>query len=301
MPSRSFLRAMLVGAGVVVAILLIIAAVRYLGRDEAPQSRFDPAEFVRSRPKLDAPYVATDYAVVDAMLAMAQVRPGDYVIDLGSGDGRILIAAARSHGARGLGVDIDPVRIREATNNAGAARVADRVQFRRQNLFETPLREADVLTLYLTQEVNLRLRPRILAEMRPGARVVSHDFDMGDWRADQRQKIGSATVYLWVVPARLGGRWRLTAGGRSATLDLQQRYQDLSGRIATGAGEGRRVEQGQVIGDRVRFIADLGEGRRVFEGRVAGDRIAPAGSATGSGAGAWQAVRTPGSRSGAGA
>ena len=293
MPSRSFLRAMLMGAGVVLAILLAVMAVRHFGRDEPSRNAFDPAEFVRSRPKLDAPYVATDYEVVDAMLAMAEVRPDDFVIDLGSGDGRILIAAARSHGARGLGVDIDPARVREATNNAGAARVADRVQFRRQDLFETPLREADVLTLYLTQDVNLRLRPRILAEMRPGARVVSHDFDMGDWRADQRQRIGTATTYLWVVPARVRGRWRLTAGDRSATLDLQQRYQELSGRVATGSGEGGRVEQGQVLGDRIRFIVDLGDGRRVFEGRVAGDRMTPqpAGPGPASAAGGWQAVR----------
>jgi hypothetical protein len=294
MPSRSFLRAMLLGAGVVLAILLAIMAVRQFGRDEPSQNAFDPAEFVRSRPKLDAPYVATDYEVVDAMLAMAEVRPDDFVIDLGSGDGRILIAAARSHGARGLGVDIDSDRIREATNNAGAARVADRVQFRRQDLFATPLLQADVLTLYLTQDVNLRLRPRILSEMRPGARVVSHDFDMGDWRADQRLRIGTATTYLWVVPARIRGRWRLTAGGRSATLELQQRYQEFSGRIVTGSGEGGRVEQGQLFGDRIRFIADLGDGRRAFEGRVAGDRMAPlqpAGPGPAPAAGGWQAVR----------
>jgi SAM-dependent methyltransferase len=297
MPSRSLLRAVLLGAGAVLVLLLAIAAVRFFDREEqqqAPKSGFDPAEFVRSRPKLDAPYVATDYEVVDAMLAMAQVRPGDYVLDLGSGDGRILIAAARSHGARGLGVDIDPARIRESTANARAARVADRVAFRRQDLFQTPLREADVLTIYLTQEVNLRLRPRILAELRPGARVVSHDFNMGDWRADQRQRIGSATIYLWIVPARVGGSWRLTAGDRNATLDLEQRYQQLSGRVATASGGGSRVEQGVVSGDRIRFIADLGDGRRVFEGRVAGDRMESLRPAPGSrsGAGDWQAVRS---------
>ncbi len=297
MPSRSLLRAVLLGAGAVLVLLLAIAAGRFFDREEqqqAPKSGFDPAEFVRSRPKLDAPYVATDYEVVDAMLAMAQVRPGDYVLDLGSGDGRILIAAARSHGARGLGVDIDPARIRESTANARAARVADRVAFRRQDLFQTPLREADVLTIYLTQEVNLRLRSRILAELRPGARVVSHDFNMGDWRADQRQRIGSATIYLWIVPARVGGSWRLTAGDRNATLDLEQRYQQLSGRVATASGGGSRVEQGVVSGNRIRFIADLGDGRRVFEGRVAGDRMESLRPAPGSrsGAGDWQAVRS---------
>ena len=289
MPSRSLLRAVLVGAGIVLAALLALAAWRYFAAEPekapAASGEFDPAEYVRTRAKSVAPYVVTDYEVVDVMLSMAEVRPDDYVIDLGSGDGRILIAAARSHGARGLGVDIDPARIREATANARAARVADRIQFRQQDLFETPLREADVLTLYLTREVNLQLRGRILAEMRPGARVVSHDFDMGDWRSEQRQRIGSSTVYLWVVPAQVSGRWTLTADGRRATLDLRQRYQRLDGQADVG-GTSRRVEQGQVNGDRIRFIANLGEGRRVFEGRVVGDRIEPHRPNSG-----WRAVR----------
>jgi hypothetical protein len=285
MRSRSFLRAIITGAVVVAAVMLAVVGYRYLAREPEPAGKFDPAEFVASRPKLDAPYVVTDYDVVDAMLAIAQVRPDDFVIDLGAGDGRILIAAARSHGARGLGVDIDPGRIREATNNAGAAGVAHRVTFREQDLFATPLGEADVLTLYLTAEVNLRLRDRILAEMRPGARIVSHDFGMGDWRPDRRQRVGSATIYLWVVPARAAGRWTLTADGRTATLDLRQRYQRLEGTISAG-GRTSRVEQGQVGGARIRFVANLGDGRQVFEGRVAGNRIEPLQPDAD-----WQAVR----------
>ena len=286
MPSRSLLRLVLAAILLVVAAWLAVTAYRALTSEAEPKVAFDPAEFIGSRPKLDAPYVATDYEVVDAMLAMAQVRPDDDVVDLGSGDGRILIAAARSHGARGLGVDIDPARIREAEANARAARVGDRVQFRREDLFATPLRDADVVTLYLTQDVNLRLRPRILSEMRPGARVVSHDFNMGDWRADQRQRIGDTNIYLWVVPARLGGTWTLTSGNNRATLELEQRYQELDGRVSTG-DTSSRVEQGQVTGDLVRFIANVGEGRQVFEGRVEGNRIVPRQS----GGRAWQAVR----------
>ena len=297
MPSRSFPRAIWIGAGIVLAVVLAVLVLRQLGSDSqrdagagsAVGNQFDPADFVGARPKLDAPYVVTEHEVVAAMLAMADVRPNEHVIDLGSGDGRILIAAARSHGARGLGVDIDPARIREATANARAARVGDRVEFRRQDLFRTPLREADVLTLYLTQEVNLQLRPRILEQMRPGTRVVSHDFDMGDWRPDGRQRIGTANVYLWLVPARVAGRWTLTANGRTATLDLQQRYQHVDGRVGAG-DQTRRVEQGQVYGERIRFIADLGEGRRVFEGRVEGERIVPRQAGAG-----WRAVRAAGS------
>jgi SAM-dependent methyltransferase len=269
MASRPFLRVVLVGAAValvVVAIVLVMRPAQAPEQQQAPKD-FDPGQFVRGSTRLDAPYVASDYEVVDAMLAMAEVRPDDHVVDLGSGDGRILIAAARSHGARGLGVEIDARRIREANANAQAAGVTHRVSFRQQDLFRTPLGEADVLTLYLTQEVNLRLRPRILAQMRPGTRVVSHDFDMGDWRYDRRQRVGAATIYMWIVPARAGGRYRISADGRSAELVLEQQYQRLSGRVTVGATTSR-VEQGWISGDRFRLIANIGDGRRTFEGRI---------------------------------
>jgi SAM-dependent methyltransferase len=273
MPSRSFVRAVFAGAAV--ALVAVIAFLLLRPAPPAPQQPapkdFDPAQFVRSGTRLDAPFVVSDYDVVDAMLAMAEIRPDDYVVDLGSGDGRILIAAARSHGARGLGVDIDPRRIRESTANAQAAGVGHRVTFRQQDLFTTPLAEADVVTLYLTREVNLRLRPRILAQMRPGTRLISHDFDMGDWRFDQRERVGTATIYMWVVPARAGGNYQLTADGRTANLVLEQRFQRLTGRI-TSEGTTSRVEQGRISGDRIRFIANLGDGRRTFEGRV-GDGV----------------------------
>ncbi|HKR25015.1 MAG TPA: methyltransferase domain-containing protein [Allosphingosinicella sp.] len=284
MPSRPFARALAWGAGL---MLVLVLAYLLLFRDSgapAPAPRgFDPDSFVGARPKLDAPYVATDLEVVDAMLGLAEVRPGDFVVDLGSGDGRILIAAARSFGARGLGVDIDPARNAEANANARAAGVAGRVRFRREDLFETPLGQADVLTLYLTQEVNLRLRPRILAQMRPGTRVVSHDFDMGAWRWDQRHRIGTATVFLWIVPARVDGAWTLTAAGRSVPLVIAQ-----SNQIFTGTAGTARIETGRIAGDRISFRADLGDGRRLFEGRVAGDTITPTDPDAD-----WRAVRAP--------
>ena len=283
MPTSSIKRVVLAGAGLALAVLLAVAVYRYLTPEPPPPAtNFDPSAFVRSGSALDAPYVTTDYAVVDAMLAMAEVRPGDQVIDLGSGDGRILIAAARSHGARGLGVDIDPVRIREATANAQAARVADRVQFRRQDLFRTPLNEADVVTLYLTAEVNRRLRPRILEQMQPGTRVVSHQYDMGEWRPDQRQQIGPSTIFLWRVPARVEGKWTVTAEGRTVTVDLTQSFQQVDGRVEGGG----RVEQGRLAGTQIRFLANLGDGRREFIGRVNGDRIESTQPRFG-----WRAVR----------
>ena len=284
MASRSLSRILLAGG---VALLAVVAfyALREPEPTPEPPASFNPADFVAGRPKLDAPYVETSYEVVDAMLAMAEVGPDDRVVDLGSGDGRILIAAARSHGAQGLGVDIDPRRIRESTENARAAGVAHRVEFRREDLFETPIDEADVLTLYLLPEINIRLRPRILSEMRPGTRVVSNKYDMGDWRPDLRQRIGSDIIHMWIVPARVTGRWTLTDGNRRALLDIEQSYQVLRGTV-TVDGRAARIEQGQVNGARIRFVADLGGGRRAYEGQVEGDRIVPRRASAG-----WHAER----------
>jgi ubiquinone/menaquinone biosynthesis C-methylase UbiE len=150
----------------------------------------------------DVPYVPTPEKVVERMLDIAQVGPNDLVYDLGSGDGRIVIAAAKKHGARGVGIDIDPDRIREARANARSAGVSDRVEFREADLFKTDLGEATVVTLYLLSSVNLQLRPKLLSELKPGTRIVSHAFDMGDWKPLKTEKVGSSTVYYWVVPER---------------------------------------------------------------------------------------------------
>jgi hypothetical protein len=151
---------------------------------------------------LDVPYVPTPQAVVDKMLDMAKVTGEDYLIDLGSGDGRIPIAAAKRFGTKGMGVEIDPVRVQEAKTNAVNARVADKVEFRKQDLFETDLSQATVLTMYLLPRVNLQLRPRILNKLKPGTRVVSHSFDMGDWKPDQKIIVDGRPIYLWIVPER---------------------------------------------------------------------------------------------------
>ncbi len=284
MPKNPVVRALIFGAGAIVLILIVILAVRHFSdrteeRREA-RNEFNPAAF-SAPPRLDAPNVDSDMAVVDAMLSLASLRPDDYVIDLGSGDGRILIAAARSNGARGLGVDIDPAQIEEATRNARNAGVTGLVSFRQQDLFQTPLQEADIVTLYLTAEVNRRLRPRLLA-LSPGTRVVSHEFDMGDWRYDQRRRVGASEIYLWIVPAQVDGNWTLTENGSSVPLAIDQQYQRFTGT----AGGDRRIEQGRLEGDRIRFIANTGRGRRVYEGIVDGNRI------TGTGANAnWSAVR----------
>jgi SAM-dependent methyltransferase len=156
-------------------------------------------------PLVEAPYVTTPPPVVDVMLAVAGVTRDDVVVDLGAGDGRIVIAAARTYGARAVGYELDPARVAEAREHARAAGVADRARFEVQDIFTADLREATVVTLYLLPEVNLRLRPR-LRELRPGTRIVSHAFDLGDWAPDGvvtvRLRDGLYTIYTWVVPPR---------------------------------------------------------------------------------------------------
>ncbi|MGH9901898.1 MAG: SAM-dependent methyltransferase [Pyrinomonadaceae bacterium] len=149
----------------------------------------------------DVPYVPTPDAVVAEMLKVANVGKGDVVYDLGCGDGRIVITAAQKLGARGVGVDINPERIKESNENAQKAGVTDRVKFIQGDLFETDLKEATVVTLYLLPEVNLRLRPKLLRELKPGTRVVSHAFDMGDWAPEKTIHVDGRTIYYWTVPA----------------------------------------------------------------------------------------------------
>jgi SAM-dependent methyltransferase len=151
----------------------------------------------------DVPYVTTPQRVVERMLAMADVSADDVVYDLGSGDGRFVITAAQQFGARGVGVEIDPQLVEQARAQARLAGVADRVTFRRGNLFDVDLREATVVTLYLEPDLNLRLRPRLLLQLDPGDRVVSHDFGMGAWTPDRVEKMDGSTLYLWTVPSRL--------------------------------------------------------------------------------------------------
>ena len=157
--------------------------------------------------KPDIGYLPTPQATVEAMLLLANVCESDLLYDLGSGDGRILITAAQRFGTRGVGIDIDPQRISQAIANAKQANVSDRVTFLQQNLFESDFREATIVVLYLLPHLNLRLRPRLLAQLKPGTRVLSHDFDLGDWEPHQVQTVNtleeSSRLYLWIVPEQI--------------------------------------------------------------------------------------------------
>jgi cyclopropane fatty-acyl-phospholipid synthase-like methyltransferase len=155
---------------------------------------------------LDVPYVPTPPQVVEAMLKLAGVKKGELVIDLGCGDGRIVVAAARDFGARGMGYDLNPERIKEANANAEKAGVQDRVKFVEKNLFEAEIKDANVVTLYLLPSVNEKLKPRLLAELKPGTRVVSHSFTMGDWAPEKKVEIDNRTIYLWIIPAKTSAK-----------------------------------------------------------------------------------------------
>ncbi len=215
---------------------------------------------------LDVPYVPTPTAVVERMMALGAVGPETYLIDLGSGDGRIALAAAR-RGARALGVDLDPMRVAEAQASARLEGLEGRARFRRQDLFDTPLRESHVVTLYLLPNVNLRLRPRLLTELRPGTRVLSHNFDMGDWRPDAQEEIGASRLFLWVVPAVVGGAWTMTlADGTMLPLEIEQVFQQGSGTLG-----GATLTDVSLSGTAFRFTA----GGRSFHGIVGDAAITP--------------------------
>ena len=216
--------------------------------------------------ELDTPYVPTPQVVVNRMLELAKVKPGETVIDLGSGDGRIMITAAQEYGARGFGVEIDPYLVQSSNEEAQRVGVADRIKFLKQDLFTTDFHEADVLTLYLMPDVNMALRPKILAELRPGTRVVSHDYGMGVWRPDVQETVPApdktvgvrkeSTLYLWVVPAKVAGAWdleiRLGKKARRYPLALEQHYQRVSGSV-TGAGKKDAAVEGRVNGEEFRL------------------------------------------------
>lgn len=152
---------------------------------------------------LEVPYVPTPNQVVEAMLNLAKVTKADTVIDLGCGDGRIVITAAQKYGARGIGVDLNPERIAEAEANAKNAKVEERVKFVEQDLFKADIREATVVTLYLLPSVNARLKPRLFEQLKPGTRVVSHSFDMPDWQPAEKIQVDGRTLYLWVIPEKM--------------------------------------------------------------------------------------------------
>lgn len=256
----------------------------------------------------DTPYVQTPQNVVDAMLDIAKVGPGDYVIDLGSGDGRMVITAAKQRGARGFGVDLDRRLVALANRNAAKAGVADRAAFYQRDLHATDVSPASVMTIYLLPEVNLMIRARLLATLRPGTRIVSHDYGMGEWLPDFQTEMAApgktvgigqrSKVLYWVVPGRAAGRWswRLAQDGKAAefTLALQQNFQVIEGTLAV-AGQSVRIENAKLVGEQISFSAVAAGGRYDFSGRIFNHAIEGTARATRGGTTqslAWSASRT---------
>ncbi|HEV2145909.1 MAG TPA: methyltransferase domain-containing protein [Longimicrobiaceae bacterium] len=260
-----------------------------------------PGAAAAQRPVSEAPYVPTPMEVVHEMLALAAPGPDDVVYDLGSGDGRIPIEAARLYGARGVGIDLDARLVQRAEENAREAGVAGRVRFVHGDLFAADLRPATVVTLYLPASVNLKLRPILLEQLRPGTRVVSHSFSMGDWAPDSMVTVRrpgaefGPRVFFWVVPAKVGGSWSVMGpGGERYALRLRQEFQRVEGTVRAGGRE-LPLRDVKLVGDRITFTlpeaaGGSGAGRR-FAGRVEGDRIQ--GTLEGETGAAWGARRMP--------
>jgi len=237
----------------------------------------------------DVIYVPTPQVVVDEMLRMAKVGAKDFVIDLGSGDGRIIITAAKKHGARGFGVDLDTYLLKMANSNAKQEGVADRARFIEQNLFETDLSQATVITSYLLPDMNERLRPKLLA-LKPGTRVVAHDYAMGDWDPDDDMTVlvpektvgdpGKSYIFFWIVPARVAGRWesQVMAGGKPVSwqFSFEQNFQLVSGTARAGERE-VKLPQFRMVGEQLTFRLEVpAAGKPVtylFRGWVKGDAI----------------------------
>lgn len=257
--------------------------------------------------QFDVPFVPTPYVVIEEMLRLANVTAQDFVMDLGSGDGRVLITAAKKFGARGTGVDLDGDLVAESIEAAAAAGVADRVNFLQQDLFKTDISQASVITMYLLPGVMMRLRP-LLLNLKPGTRLVSHDFRLEDWNPDVTTQIRKNT-FLWIVPAKVAGRWEMkfalpgvdqAMAAHAVTLELRQKFQEVDG-FARFDGRHAQVWKSRLSGDRLSFVMvdDRDRDNEVslyFEGRVSGDIIEGRfrrGTGTAQTTHNWRAVRAP--------
>ncbi len=235
--------------------------------------------------KTGGPYVPTPQGVVDRMLAMGGVGEKDFVIDLGSGDGVIVLTAARLFKAGGLGIEIDPNLVRQSNASAQKFGVADRVSFAQLDVFKADLSRASVLTLYLLPGMMMNLRTKIFSELKPGVRVVSHDYHFGDWSPDDSQTfdvpekelvtgVPRATVYKWVVPARVAGQWEVrVAGGETYDLTLRQRFQVVTESSANANGRLIRPQSVQLNGSHISFALPDGKNVSRFSGRVDGNAM----------------------------
>jgi SAM-dependent methyltransferase len=258
----------------------VVGSTAFAQEAAAPPKDFQPTVGQEGK---DVIWVPTAQALVDRMLDMAKVTAADYVIDLGSGDGRTVITAAR-RGAKALGIEYNPNMVELSKRNAAKEGVDGRADFRKADLFETDLSEATVITMFLLPEINLQLRPKIL-DLKPGIRVVSNSFNMGDWTADETADVREGCTsyckaFLWIVPAKVEGVWRWP----QAELKLEQKYQIVSGTLKSKSGT-RKITNGRIRGDEITFTA----GGTTYTGRMGGGAINGT-SKTGKKQAKWQAA-----------
>jgi SAM-dependent methyltransferase len=221
----------------------------------------------------DVIWVPTPPELVEKMLQMARITPNDFVIDLGSGDGRIAIAAAKKFGARSMGVEFNPNMVALSNREAQRQGVADRVKFLNADIFETDFSQATIITMYLLPDLNLKLQPKIL-DQKPGTRVVSHQFNMGEWQPDETANIDNRLAHLWIVPAKAGGTWslRIEGSAQERPLSLRQSFQMLTGQL-NGATAALALSDAKLRGDQISFTVIEGTVRRDFSGRVQGNAM----------------------------
>jgi Methyltransferase domain len=246
------------------ALLLLSASIAVLAQPQAPTKPYEPTVGQEGK---DVVWVPTPQALVDKMLDIAKVTPNDFVIDLGSGDGRTVITAAK-RGVRAHGIEYNADMVELSRRNAEKEGVSGKATFARADLFQSDFSQASVITMFLLPDINLKLRPKIL-DMKPGTRVVSNSFTMGEWSADETASVGNGctswcTAYLWIVPAKVGGTWKLPQG----ELTLKQQFQTVSGTLRT-EGKTLALQDGKLRGDEISFTA----GGVRYTGKVSGKRI----------------------------
>lgn len=263
-----------------VLLLGILVSLSAWAQKPPPKQPHVPPEYERA----GGPYVPTPNIVVDRMLALANVGPRDYVMDLGSGDGVIVITAAQKLQASGFGVDIDEELIRLSNERAQKLGLAAKARFEARDIFKTDVSKATVVTLYLLPEFMRKLRPKLYEELRPGTRVVSHDYHFEEWMHDSTVSfdvpekefisgVPRATLYLWIVPARVGGQWKMQVDGQGDfDLALRQHYQRFQG-AATAGGNKTSLQEAQLNGTDIRFVMEQGNRRGLYVGKVEGNRI----------------------------
>jgi SAM-dependent methyltransferase len=261
-------------------LVLSLSAATVVGQAQPAPKEFEPQVGQEGK---DVIWVPTPQTLVDKMLDMAKVTANDYVIDLGSGDGRTVITAAK-RGARALGIEYNPDMVELSTRNAAKEGVAAKATFAKADIFESDFSQATVITMYLLPQINLKLRPKIL-DLKPGTRIVSHAFTMEEWAPDDKASVPDSnaynrTAYLWIVPAKVEGAWQLPQG----ELALKQSFQMVTGTFMSG-GNTTPITNGRLRGDQISFTA----GNAEYTGRVAGNTIE--GAVKGSTSGRWSATR----------